>query len=50
MRFVSVDEVQVDDDVVKDVGDGDGLEKALVMKYQNFETLLVRVNDEMRRK
>ena len=27
MRFVSVDEVQVDDDVVEDVGDGDGLER-----------------------
>ena len=27
MRFVSVDEVQVDDDVVVDVGDGDGLER-----------------------
>ena len=27
MRFVSVDEVQVDDDVVEDVGDGVGLKR-----------------------
>ena len=37
---MSVDEVQVDDDVVRDVGDGGWFGKALVMKYQDFRNAL----------
>ena len=41
MRFVSVDEVQVDDDVVRDVGDGMDWKGFGNEVPKNFEMLLM---------